>query len=514
MSRKERVVIVGGGVTGLTAAYALEKLAPDLEVIVVEGGSRLGGNVVTVQHNGFLIDGGPDSWVATKPHATELAKELGLGDELIGTIPENRRVYIAHDGRLHPMPEGVQLGIPTEVMPLAASELFTWDAKLRMGLELAVPRKDWHEGADESVSSFLQRRFGDQLADRLAGPLLAGIFAGNADDISVRAAFPQLVEAEKKYGSLILAMRAMKAARHAAHEDEKAAAPAMSGKSGKSGRGGKKPSAPTGGSGFLTLKRGMGDLILNLAHRVSAEVRLGTKVASIQKTDPDDPRGRFRVFLRGAGRIFADHVLFTGPAHAARAALSSVEPELETALQGLDYASTATAFLAFKRKDVDHALDAAGYIVPRSSGRAALACTWVGSKWEHRVPGGHALLRLFFGGDGREHILALPDDELADLARRELEVFVPLNGKPVFSKVFRYTKASPQPRIGHLSRMAKVTALLARHPGLYLAGNGYDGVGIPECVRQARGKAQAIASSRVLVQAFDPNLDRGSMLPP
>ncbi len=503
MSRKERVVIVGGGVTGLTAAYALGKLAPDLEVLVVEGGPRLGGNVVTVQHNGFLIDGGPDSWVATKPHATELVKELGLGDELIETIPENRRVYIAHEGRLHPMPEGVQLGIPTEVMPLAVSELFTWDAKLRMGLELAVPRKDWYEGADESVASFLQRRFGDQLADRLAGPLLAGIFAGNADDISVRAAFPQLVEAEKKYGSLIRAMRAMKAARLAAQA--KAAAQS---------KGGKKGAAPVGGSGFLTLKRGMGDLVLNLAHRVSAEVRLGTKVESIQKTDPDDPRGRFRVFLRGAGRIFADHVLFTGPAHAARATLSSVEPELETALHGLDYASTATAFLAFKRKDVDHTLDAAGYIVPRSSGRAALACTWVGSKWEHRVPGGHALVRLFFGGDGREHILALPDDELADLARRELEIFVPLKGKPVFSKVFRYTKASPQPRIGHLSCMAKVNELLARHPGLYLAGNGYDGVGIPECVRQARGKAQAIASSRVLVRAFDPGLDRGSMLPP
>lgn len=504
MKRRERVIVVGGGITGLTTAYALEKAAKDLDIVVLEGGPRLGGNVVTVHHQGFLIDGGPDSWVATKPYATDLARELGLGDELIETLPENRKVYIAHEGRLHPMPEGVMLGVPTEVAPIVASELFTWDAKLRMALELIVPRHDWLEGEDETVGAFLTRRFGDQLADRLAGPLLGGIFAGEADQISIRAAFPQLVAAEKTYGSLILAMRAQLAARKksAAERSEKGA------------KKGAKKGVP--GSTFLSLKRGMGDLVLNLAHRINAEVRVNAKVSAITRTEADDPRGRFRVFARGAGRLFADHVVFTGPAYAARATLPSVDADFDEALSGFDYSSTATVFLAYKRKDIDHPLDAAGYIVPRSAGRTALASTWVGSKWEHRVPSGQALLRVFFGGDGRESLLKKTEAELAELAERELQAFLPIKGRPLFSRVFRYEKASPQPRLGHLGRMKNLKAILARTPGLYLAGNGYDGIGIPECIRQAREIALAIQKSRADVASAtlaDLHADRGSVLP-
>ena len=492
MNRKERVIVVGGGITGLTTAYALEKAAKDIEIVVLEGGTRLGGNIVTVHHQGFLLDGGPDSWVATKPYATDLAKELGLADELIETLPDNRKVYIVHEGRLHPMPEGVLLGIPTDVPAIMASELFTWDAKLRMGLELAVPRRDWHAGEDETVGAFLNRRFGDQLTDRLAGPLLGGIFAGEADHISVRAAFPQLVEAEKTHGSLIRAMRATLASRRAAT------------------KGKKLPSS------FLSLKRGMADLVLNLAHRVAADVRVGAKVAAITSTDAGDPRGRFRVFAKGAGRLFADHVVFTGPAPAARIALASLDTDLDEAFAGFDYASTATVFLAWKRKDIDHPLDAAGYIVPRSAGRAALAATWVSSKWEHRAPSGQALLRVFFGGDGRDSWLALTDQELADLAEKELSAFLPLKGKPTFFKVFRYAGASPQPRLGHLDRMVKLKRILARTPGLYVVGNGYDGIGIPECIRQARETALAIhrSGAHLSPASFaDLHADRGSLLP-
>lgn len=494
MKRKERVIVVGGGITGLTTAYALEKATKDLEIVVLEGGERLGGNIVTMHHQGFLIDGGPDSWVATKPYATDLVKELGLADEIIETLPDNRKVYIAHEGKLHPMPEGVMLGVPTEVGPIAASELFTWDAKLRMGLELAVPSRAWFEGEDETVGAFLTRRFGDQLADRLAGPLLGGIFAGEADHISVRAAFPQLVAAEKSYGSLILAMRAQLAARKKATKGKKTG----------------------GGSAFLSLKRGMGDLVLNLAHRIAAEIRVGAKVSAITSTEIGDPRGRFRVFAKGAGRLFADHVVFTGPAYAARDVFATLDAAFDEAFSGFDYASTATVFLAFKRKDIDHPLDAAGYIVPRSAGRAALASTWVGSKWEHRVPSGQALLRVFFGGDGRESWLTKTDEELAALAEREIGAFLPLKGKPLFARVFRYAKASPQPRLGHLGRMKALKALLARTPGLYIAGNGYDGVGIPECIRQAREVAHSIHRSRAEVAPAtlaDLAADRGSILP-
>ncbi len=504
MTRQQRVVVIGGGVTGLTTAFALEKLAPGLGITVLESSPRLGGNIVTVQHNGFLIDGGPDSWVAAKPHATELARELGLGDELIGTIAENRKVYIAHEGRLHPMPEGVLLGVPTEAYPIAVSELFTWDAKLRMGLELVIPPRAWHDGEDETVGGFLERRFGDQLAQRLAGPLLGGIFAGDADQISVRAAFPQLVAAEKKYGSLILAMRAQRAARARPSEAKPSARDSSSSPDSEGKKAGprarKRAPAIDGASAFLSLKRGMADLVLNLAHRTQAEVRLGAKVESVQDLGSErgaQGPGRYAVALRGGGVMHADHVVFTGPAYAARAVLAPLDQALPAALAGFDYASTATVFLAFKRSDIDHPLDAAGYIVPRSAGRAALACTWVGSKWEHRVPSGQALVRLFFGGDGRSAHLELPDDALAELAARELGAFVPLRGKPQFARVFRYANASPQPRTGHLARMAAVHKVLARHPGVYLAGNGYDGIGIPECVRQARAVAKAIADARL-----------------
>ncbi|HQY62226.1 MAG: protoporphyrinogen oxidase [Myxococcales bacterium] len=504
MSRRTRVVVIGGGITGLTTAYALEHLAPEAEVVLVEASPRLGGNIVTDVHNGFLIDYGPDSWVAAKPHATDLARELGLGDELIETIPANRKVYIAHNGALHSMPEGVLLGVPTEAYPIAVSELFTWDAKLRMGLELVVPPRAWHDGEDETVGAFLERRFGEQLTERLAGPLLGGIFAGDAYQISVRAAFPQLVAAEKTHGSLIRAMRAQKAARTAKSPERPAPRDEdpehdrrrpRSSREKRDARDAAPPSRrPAGPSAFLSLKRGMGDLVVNLAHRVKGEVRLGARVESVSAAPVDrgGPGRRYRVALRDEV-LEADHVVFTGPAHAARRALAPLDDTLPALLGEFDYASTATVFLAFKRSDVDHPLDASGYIVPRSAGRAALACTWVGSKWDHRVPGGQALVRLFFSGQhaGRE----VTDEALADLARRELAAFVPLRGMAQFARIHRYGMASPQPRLGHLARLARVERALSAHPGVYLAGNGYDGIGIPECIRQAREVARAIADA-------------------
>ncbi len=464
MRRPEHVVIIGAGITGLAVAHALEKMATPRVITVLERSSRLGGNIFTVRHNGFLIDSGPDSWVASKPHATALAKEIGLEAELIETSEGSRRVYIAHEGQLHPMPEGVMMGIPTEVMPIVTSDLFTWDAKLRMGLELLVPPASWRENEDETVASFLGRRFGEQLTERLAGPLLGGIFAAEAEQISVRAGFPQLVEAEKKYGSLIVAMRAAKAAR----------------------------SGAKAGSMFLSLKRGMDDFVVYLAHRLRCQVALRVEITEITELPPRDSGGRFRVHCSSGPDILADHVVFTGPAHAASAVLCPVDERFASTLSDFDYSSSATVFVGYKRTSIDHPLDASGFIVPRSSGLAILASTWVSSKWEHRAPTGHTLLRAFFGGAGREEILDRDDDSLVDLAVRELGIFLKLSRKPVFSRVFRYHKVSPRPKVGHVGRMASLRKLLGAHPGLYITGNGYDGIGIPECIRQAQDVARAI----------------------
>src|SRR5215470_20127809 len=195
----KRVIIVGGGVTGLATAHALESACGRCQVQLIEAGPHLGGNLQTIRHNGFIIDAGPDSWVAAKPHATRLARDVGLGDELIGTNADTRRVYIVWQRKLYAMPEGLILGVPTEIRPFLETDLIGWDAKLRAGLDLVVPARRWKEDDDESIGSFVARRLGTDIAERIAGPLLGGIFAGDPDALSVRACVPQLVEAERDH---------------------------------------------------------------------------------------------------------------------------------------------------------------------------------------------------------------------------------------------------------------------------------------------------------------------------
>lgn len=470
-ARPFRVLVVGGGITGLALAHALETQLASVpsEVLLFEGGPRLGGNIHTFRHAGFVADAGPDSWVSTKPQATALAKEIGLEDDLIGTIPDNRRVYIAWGGKLHALPEGLVLGVPTEISPMLGTELFTWDSKLRMGLDLLVPPRTFGPSDDESIAAFVGRRLGDDVADRLVGPLLSGIFAGDAQDLSIRATFPQLVEAEQKHGSLIRAMRAQKAAR----------------KGGSSGA--------AAGSMFVSLVRGMGDFVTTLAHRLKdALVLTETPVSAIERLPDGDPRGRF-VVETAAGPRFADAVVGTTPTHLFAPLVRELDPALADAFGEIQYVSTATVFLGFKKRDVAHPLDASGFIVPRSLGRPMLASTWVSSKWEHRAPSGHALLRVFFGGANAAGVLGRDDDELTRLAVAELGAFLDLRGAPVFSKVFRFDRKSPQPLVGHLRRVATIKAGLARHPGLYYCGNGFEGTGIPDCIKQAEAAAASLA---------------------
>jgi oxygen-dependent protoporphyrinogen oxidase len=462
-----KVAIIGGGITGLALAHFLEPSEVAREVVVFEARPRLGGNIHTEHHQGYVIDAGPDSWVSTKPNATALAREVGLGDDIIGTIPENRRVYVAWDGRLHPMPEGVVLGIPTRIAPLAQSGLFSWDGKLRMGLEpLVPPRAFAGDDDDESIAAFLSRRLGEQLVERLAGPLLAGIFAGDAEQLSIRATFPQFVEAEAKHGSLVRAMRAMRGPERA--------------------EGAPPPSA------FSSLKQGMGDLVTTVAHRLKdALVLTGTGVREVGRRED----GRYAVVTEAGDVHAVDRVAFTCAGHTVARMIRGLEPEAARILDELVYASTATVFLAYPRRAVGHALDASGFIVPRTLGRPMLACTWVSSKWEHRAPAPVALVRVFVGGAAGERALDRDDADLVSLAHDELGAFVPVQGEPVHSRVFRFPRANPQPAIGHLGRMRRLRDRLARHPGLYVAGTGYDGVGIPDCIKQAENVAAQIVRS-------------------
>ncbi|HEY8074388.1 MAG TPA: protoporphyrinogen oxidase [Labilithrix sp.] len=460
----KRVIVIGGGITGLATAHALEKAKERLEVILLEGSDRLGGNLVTVRHNAFTIDGGPDSWVASKPHATRLAREVGLGDELIGTRPDTRKVYIVWQKKLHPMPEGLILGVPTEIKPFFDTDLLGFDAKLRAGLDLIVPPRHFQGDEDESIASFVSRRLGHDVAERIVGPLLGGIFAGDPHSLSVRACVPQLVDAEAKHGSLIRAMRETSAKRKS--EADGAVAP----------------------SAFLSLKRGMGDLVTNVAHKLrDAELRTSCPARSIGRT----PDGQWAV-QTSRDTIFADAVALTLPAHGAARLVDDLDDELASMLRAIEYVSTATVFLAYKKFDVRNPLDAFGFLVPRAEGRPILACTYVSSKWDHRAPSGQALLRVFIGGAGNERLLERDDEALSRMAREQILDLLGIDRPPMFAKVFRFDHGSPQPQVGHLARMERMMARVAQWRGLYVGGNGYIGTGIPDAIKQGEDIAARI----------------------
>lgn len=481
MAEPRHVVIVGGGIAGLSAAHAAlsrarEKGAP-VTVTLLERSGRFGGNLVTERTDGYVLDAGPDSWVVTKPQASALARELGLEAQLISTNPDNRRYYIAWGDRLHPVPEGLVLGVPTRVAPLVKTSLFSWAGKLRMGLEPFVKRRPFDGDDDEAIGDFATRRLGREAAERLVAPLLGGISGGDASDISVRASFPQLVAMEREHGSLVRGMQAARKARLAAAK----AAPAAS-----KGNG-----AAREASAFVSLRGGVGALSEALVARLQkdgAALRPGTVALAVERQG-----SRWLVHLEGGERLDADAVLLAVPGHDAARLLGGLDDGLTEALASITYGSTATVFLGYRRADVAHPLDGVGFVVPRAAGRPILAGTWVSSKWDHRAPEGHVLLRAFFGGEWGKGVLAESDDGLVAIARTQLGALMGLDAQPVMTRVFRFARGSAQMKVGHLSMMRGVRETLARAaPGLLVAGGGYDGVGIPDCVRQGSEAGRAM----------------------
>ncbi len=466
-----RIVIVGGGITGLSAAAAAASRARELDgavsITLLEASGRLGGNIVTERVDDYVLDAGPDSWVASKPHATMLAKSLGLGGAIIGTREHVRRYYVVWNGRLHAVPEGIVLGVPTRLGPLAGTRLFTWGGKMRMALEPFVRTRSYQGDEDESIADFASRRLGREAADRLVAPLLGGISAGDANELSVRAAFPQLVAMENDYGSLTRGMLAARRKRASADPEASKA------------------------SAFLSLQGGMGALVDALAERVLASgvvVRMSSPVRSM-----DHSEGAYRVVVGGGESLVADAVLMAAPAHAAASLVGNVDTDAGSRISTLAYGSTATVFLAYRRSEVAHPLDGVGFVVPRSLGRPILASTWVSSKWAHRAPEGHVLLRAFFGGVAGQDLVEHDDAHLTALARRELGDLMGLKAEPLWSRVFRFPRASAQMRVGHLAMMRELRARMkAAMPGVLVAGGGYGVTGIPDCIREGQEAGRAM----------------------
>ena len=446
------VAIVGGGISGLSAAYEL--LRRGLSVRVLEAGPRPGGVIRTERFDGWVVDGGPDSLLVQKPAAVSLCRELGIAERLVSTLTP-RTAYVLRDGRLHPIAEGSFLGFPVKASALARSSLFTLGGRVRMAGEVLVRRSVSPD--DESIASFVERRFGAEAVDYLAEPLLAGIHAGDVDRLSVRALFPRLVEAERQSGSVIRALRALHV----------------------------KPS-PQGA--FVSLPGGIGELVDALTTTLPAgTVAVSTPVTGIRRA------ATFSVHT-AAGTLDARAVICATPAYTTGALLRPFDAALATLCEAIPYASTATVALGYRRDQIGAPMHGSGFVVPRIEDNPMLAATWVTSKWPGRAPDGHVLLRAFLGGGRDPRRLDRTDEQLITDAREAVADIMAIRGEPVIQRLFRWTRQSPQYEVGHLDRLASIEERIAAIPGLFVTGSGFRAIGIPDCIADGRAVAASAAA--------------------
>jgi protoporphyrinogen/coproporphyrinogen III oxidase len=460
-----KVVVVGGGISGLAAAHRLTELASErqtpLELTLIEARERLGGTIVSERIDGFLVEAGPDSFLSEKPWALALCRRLGVEHRLVRTDDRFRKVFVWRAGRLHALPDGFQLLAPTKLGPFVRSGLFSWPGKLRMALDLVMPRGT---SDDESLGAFVRRRLGREALERVAQPLVAGIYTADPDDLSLTATMPRFSELERRERSIILGL--WRANRRA-------------------------PQTGTSGarwSLFVTFQNGMEEMVTAIASRLPpGAVLLKHRVDDIERS------GRSWRVVGGLGpALEADHVIVATESYTASRLLRYVDPALATLLGEIPYASSATVSFGYRRAEVPHALDGFGIVVPRTERRSVFACTFSSVKYPGRAPEGHVLLRCFVGGALNESILESDDSALIAGARSELRELLGITGEPVLSRLVRWAKAMPQYHVGHAVRVETIERCAAALPGLHLAGGAYRGVGIADCVRSGEAAAEQV----------------------
>ncbi|MBM2838368.1 MAG: oxygen-dependent protoporphyrinogen oxidase [Deltaproteobacteria bacterium] len=455
----KRVVIIGGGISGLsTALYLKEQAASaghEIDCLLIEKGSRLGGNILTEKVDGFLIEGGPDCFLSEKPWAAQLCRHLGLGDQIMPTTEENKGTFVLSKGRLHEMPDGLILMVPTKIMPLITTSLFSWLGKLRMGFEIFIPPR--HSKEDETLGSFVRRRLGNEALDKIAEPLVAGVHAGDPETMSMRASFPKFMEMEDEHGSLVKGMLArMKKAK----EVQRASS-------------GPRPTM------FMTLKGGLSEMINAIVSRLgSSSIKLNTSVSRVEEKG-----GKYFLTMEAGGAIEADSVIFSTPAYISSWLLVELDNPLSEKLQTIPYVSTATVTLAFNASEVKLP-KSFGFVIPRVEERKIMAATFTSRKFAGRCSDEYVMIRCFVGGSKNEYLVALDDKEMVDMVRGELKDIIGLNAEPVLSRVYRWRKAMPQYTIGHLERVRWISERVHQHPGLYLTGSAYNGIGISDSIRE------------------------------
>ncbi len=469
-SESPRLAVIGGGISGLTAAYRLTQSLPQAQIELFEAGDRLGGVLHTRREEGLLMEYGADSFFNKLPAAVELCQELGLGDEVISTNQEPRRALILYDGNLHPVPEGFVQMRPEKYGPMLRTKLLSWRGKLRMLAErwVSSPAELANEDFDESVASFATRRLGHEVFERMVQPLLAGVYTADPYQLSVEATMPTAFEAERQYGSLI---RAAMAARKKASQT--------------------KASSDSGAryGSFVTLRHGLAQLIDTLAGQLNGvELHLNTPIASVTPTADR----RWTVSRSAGNETVVDGVILALPAPRAGEILANTDAKLSDELQSIPYASSAVVVLVYRRDQISDPLDGFGVVVPTVEGRQVVAASYSSIKFPGRAPVDQVLIRVFVGGALQPELLEKPDAEIVQLAQAELSDILGIRGEPLRADLVRWNEKMPQYHVGHLSLVDRIESLVSKHAGLELAGNAFRGVGIPQCVQRANGAARQL----------------------
>ncbi|MCQ6560820.1 protoporphyrinogen oxidase [Paenibacillus mendelii] len=478
----DRIVVIGGGISGLSSAFYLlqeaEARGRKLAITIVDPGGRIGGKISTLHRDGFVIERGPDSFMARQKPIIDLAHDLGIAQELVGTNPAAKKTYIVHRGKLLPMPSGLVLSIPTEIGPFMKTGILSWRGKLRAMMDLVLPAQKLPE--DESLSSFLSRRIGTEAMERITEPLLACIYAGDLRGLSVQATFPQFREAERKFGSLIRGLR--------------------EGRSMTTVTAGDKDLLPfSAATDFLTFKGGLGTMVDALDRALAGvQRRLGTKVERIETAEEASAAGRgveqadsgfpYKLALSNGETIGADGIVLTTPAYDAADLL---ETHVDTKpLRSVPYVSVANIAMAFDKKSLGVECNGSGFVSPRAEGTTITACTWTSAQWLHSSPEDKVLLQCYIGRTGDDAIVDLPDGQLTAEVKRDIRELMQITDEPIFTEITRLHRSMPQYPVGHIGHMKAFRAELEEKlPGIWVTGTAFDGVGLPACIRQSQEAA-------------------------
>ena len=462
----KKIIIIGGGIAGLAAAYQIQRKISEganLECILLEGSDQFGGKISTEKSDGFVIERGPDSFISQKPAAMQLCKQLGLEDRLTGTNPNSPKTFVYTGGKLVTMPDGLSLMIPTKFLPFALTSLFSLPGKIRMALDLLIPRKDGD--SDESLASFVRRRMGEEALNKMAEPMLAGIYASDPEKMSIGSTFPMFVETERKYRSLILGMLARKKAMLI--------------------NTGKRPH--TSHSLFMTLKDGLGEMVDTIIKKSpNIQFKSGTTVSALEKK-----KDGWNAKLGNGSECQADAIILATPGSITAKIIKPIAPDSAELLDRIHYVSTATVTLGYKKEGFSHSLDGFGFVVPKAEGRSILACTWTSSKFPHRAPEGYVMLRCYLGGALQEEIAEKDAETLERLVRNDLQEIMGIKETPIFCKVFKNNKSNVQYHVNHSARIDSIMEDLKKFPGLFLAGSAYRGIGIPDCIQNGNQAAES-----------------------